>query len=85
MLSALGCRADADENTLRIYPGKFTGGTVNACNDHRIAMSAAIAATVASGAVTVTGAECAAKSYPKFWDIYKQLGGSYEQYIRREP
>jgi 3-phosphoshikimate 1-carboxyvinyltransferase len=41
-------------------------------------MAAAIAATVANGPVTILGAECVAKSYPAFWDIYKQLGGRYE-------
>jgi 3-phosphoshikimate 1-carboxyvinyltransferase len=62
--------------------GKFRGCTVDAANDHRIAMSAAIAATVADGPITIFGAECVAKSYPSFWDEYKRLGGHYEQYIR---
>ena len=82
MLNALGCKAESDENTLRVFPGTITGGTVNTCKDHRIAMSSAIAATVASGDVIILGAECANKSYPKFWDEYVKLGGSYEQYIR---
>ena len=82
MLNALGCKAESDENTLRVFPGTITGGTVNTCKDHRIAMSSAIAATVASGDVTILGAEFADKSYPKFWDEYVKLGGSYEQYIR---
>ena len=82
MLHELGCRAESDENTLIVFPGKMTGGVIDACKDHRIAMSAAIAATVASGTVTILGAECAAKSYPRFWEEYTQLGGSYEQYLR---
>lgn len=79
MLESLGGKAKATENTLTVYPCRFTGGTVDACGDHRIAMSAAIAATEASGLVTVLGAECAAKSYPKFWEEYARLGGHYEQ------
>ena len=53
-----------------------TGGIVDAMNDHRIAMSAAIAATSATGPVTIKGAECVKKSYPKFWDEYSRLGGN---------
>ena len=45
-------------------------------------MAAAIAATIASGPVTVLGAECVVKSYPTFWNVYQQLGGKYEQYLR---
>ena len=82
MLAAFGIRAEANENTLKVFPGTFTGGTIQSQNDHRIAMSAAIAATIANGPVTICGAECVAKSYPQFWDVYKALGGNYEQHIR---
>lgn len=82
MLTALGADAFADENTLTVRPGRYRGCTVDAVNDHRIAMAAAIAATVADGPVTILGAECVAKSYPAFWQVYKELGGNYEQHIR---
>ena len=49
--------------------------TVDCCNDHRIAMMAAMAATCAAGPVTLVGAECVAKSYPNFWADYEMLGG----------
>lgn len=82
MLGALGCQATATEDTLTVYPGKFLGGTVDACGDHRIAMAAAIAATVAQSPVNILGAECVSKSYPGFWDEYKRLGGQYELNLR---
>ena len=82
MLRALGGKAKATENTLTVFPCQFQGGTVNACGDHRIAMSAAIAATISVAPVTIIGAECVSKSYPVFWEEYKRLGGCYEQYIR---
>ena len=62
LLQSLGIRAEATDNTLRVYSGKFTSGIVNAYGDHRIAMTAAIAATMADGPVTILGAECVAKS-----------------------
>ena len=82
MLKALGIRAEATEDILEIFPGKFRAGTVDACGDHRIAMSAAIAATAAVGPVRILGAECVRKSYPGFWEEYKRLGGEYELSLR---
>lgn len=52
---------------------------IDSHNDHRIAMAAAIAATRATGPVTITNAECVAKSYPDFWEVYESLGGVIER------
>lgn len=82
MLEALGGRAEADDNTLRVFGTGLVGGTVDSVNDHRIAMSAAIAATRCREPVTILGAQCVQKSYPKFFDEYRRLGGRYEQYLR---
>jgi 3-phosphoshikimate 1-carboxyvinyltransferase len=82
MLTALGGKAEADENTLTVHPARLTGGTVDACNDHRIAMANAIASTVCTCPVTVLGAQCVQKSYPQFWEEFKHLGGNYELNLR---
>lgn len=75
MLKSLGGRAEATEETLTVYGTGLTGGRVDSVNDHRIAMSAAIAATVCQEPVTILGAECADKSYPQFWREFSRLGG----------
>ena len=82
MLRNLGAKAESTENTLRVYPAAYHGCTIDSAGDHRIAMAAAIAATVASGAITVTDAQCVCKSYPSFWAEYRRLGGQYEQQLR---
>lgn len=82
MLTALGGKAEATEDTLTIYGTGLTGGIVDSCNDHRIAMSAAIAATVCKQPVTILGAQCVEKSYPQFFEEYRRLGGNYEQHLR---
>ena len=82
MLRALGGQAEADDTTLTVYGTGLHGGTVDSRNDHRIAMAAAIGATVCSSPVTVLGAQCVEKSYPAFWREYQQLGGKYEQHLR---
>lgn len=82
MLQNLGIRVDVSDDTMTVHPGRYHSCTVDSAGDHRIAMSAAIAATVADGPVTILGAECVAKSYPSFWDEFKKAGGLYEQHIR---
>ena len=75
MIENLGGKASATENTLTVYGTGYVGGTVDAVNDHRIAMAAAIASTVCLEPVTILGAQCVQKSYPAFWDEFKRLGG----------
>lgn len=82
MIRALGGKAEADENTLTVYGTGLAGGTVSSMGDHRIAMAAAIAATVCKGPVTILGAECVNKSYPRFWEDYQRLGGQYATKLR---
>lgn len=83
MMNSLGVHAFSGENELHISSSPFYKScTIDACNDHRIAMAAAIAATTANGPITILGAECVSKSYPSFWQEYRKLGGYYEQYIR---
>ena len=82
MVEALGGKAESDADTLTVHGTGLIGGTVNSFNDHRIAMSAAIAATVCKEPVTILGAQCVSKSYPRFFEEYQRLGGNYEQYLR---
>ena len=82
LIRNLGGNAEASEDTLTVYGTGLTGGTVDAVNDHRIAMSAAVASTVCKHDVIILGAECVQKSYPRFWEEFSRLGGSYEQYLR---
>lgn len=78
MIRALGGACETGEDFLAVTGasgGQLAGGTVDAAGDHRIAMSAAIAAVRSAGEVTVNGAEAVAKSYPRFWEDYAALGG----------
>ena len=76
-LEAFGVRVKEEKDSLAIFGReKLLGNvTIDCCNDHRIAMMAAVLATRADGPVTLTGAECVRKSYPDFWEEYKRLGG----------
>lgn len=80
-LNALGARIEEHPDSLTIYGvDSLAGGvTVDCCNDHRIAMMAAVAATRCAAPVTLTGAQCVSKSYPTFWEDYARLGGIIEE------
>ncbi len=54
---------------------RLAGGEVDSANDHRIAMSAAVAALKSDGPVILHGAQAVNKSYPAFWADYNALGG----------
>lgn len=82
MIIALGGTAESDAETLTVQGTGLHGGIVDARNDHRIAMSAAIAATACRENVIILGAQCVEKSYPRFFAEYRKLGGRYEQYLR---
>jgi 3-phosphoshikimate 1-carboxyvinyltransferase len=72
ILSTLGASISATDDGL-IIRGKnnLLGGTVDSFNDHRIAMSAAVASLVCENAVTVTNFEAINKSYPSFADNWE--------------
>lgn len=76
-VNALGGRCQTTDDGL-VIDGveKLSGGTVDAANDHRIAMMAAVMATRCEGPVTILGAQCVAKSYPAFFEDYASLGGT---------
>ncbi|HWR24126.1 MAG TPA: 3-phosphoshikimate 1-carboxyvinyltransferase [Feifaniaceae bacterium] len=78
MLRALGVRIKELEDALIITGDgeKLKGAKVDCCNDHRIAMAAAIAASRAEGETTLCGAECVQKSYPSFFEEFARLGGN---------
>ena len=69
------CRLDGDDLALEGVDG-FSPARIDSHGDHRIAMMAAIAATRATGPVTIEGAECVSKSYPRFFDDLDLLGGN---------
>ena len=76
LLAAFGIASQIGEDSFTVYGGEPVARTaVDSYNDHRIAMSAAIMAAVASGVTTIKEHTCVAKSYPTFFDDFAMLGG----------
>ncbi len=59
----------------------FEGGVeVSAWNDHRIAMSLAVASIRCKNEIVIDEAESVKKSYPHFWDDFEKMGGQIEKF-----
>lgn len=79
-LGALGASIEQTDDGLVINGAPMlSGGTVSSAGDHRIAMTAAVAACRCTGAVTIKGAEAVRKSYPSFFEDYRLLGGTTQE------
>jgi 3-phosphoshikimate 1-carboxyvinyltransferase len=75
-LAKMGARVQELEDSL-IIEGKdpdapMHGAAINTYNDHRIAMSFAVAGLAVPG-VKILGEECVAKSFPDFWERFSLL------------
>ena len=81
LLSRLGIQTADTQDTLTVYGKTSTNNDsfskpyviIDSHNDHRIAMSAAIAATRSSLPVMINGAESVTKSYPDFFEHFDSL------------
>ena len=72
---AMGSTVEEYEDGFRLESQPLHGGAVEAAGDHRMAMAFAVAATRASGAVTIQGASSVDVSYPGFFDTLAALTG----------
>ena len=72
-LSAMGADIEATEDGMMIHGGKpLHGAFIESHDDHRIAMSFAIASLAADGETVIDHPDCVTISYP---DFYKDLEG----------
>ena len=80
-LNKLGANVEEIGDSLIINGvNRLNGGIeVSSWNDHRIAMSLAIASIKCLEEITIDGAESVSKSYPNFWDDFEKMGGCVEK------
>lgn len=75
LLGMAGIYAFASDNTLTVTGGPARSCAYDPSGDHRMAMAAAILASAKDVKITISDAECTAKSYPAFFDDFNALGG----------
>ncbi len=77
MLRAFGVTCEVRPDGFAVEGGvRFTGATVHADGDHRIAMAAAVAGLVAEATTVIEDADNVATSYPGFAAALTQLGAT---------
>ena len=72
-LRALGASVEEYPDGFRLVARPLTGASVDAADDHRLAMAFAIAATGAAQPTTILGASSVDVSYPGFFDALERL------------
>jgi 3-phosphoshikimate 1-carboxyvinyltransferase len=73
-LRKMGAQLEEQEDGFVIAgPTKLRGARVNSHNDHRLAMSLAVAGVIAEGETIIEGWECVADSFPNFGEMLLQV------------
>lgn len=77
-LRKLGAKIEERDDGFRIRGRQsLAGAIVDGHDDHRVAMSIAVAGLVANGVTTVTDARCASDSFPGFAETFAKLGAEF--------
>lgn len=71
-LSAIGANIQIQGDSMLIEGTDLSGGEIRSYNDHRIAMSAAIAALFIEKPVYINEIKCINKSFPTFFEVLKE-------------
>ncbi len=73
-LRAMGAEVEEYPDGFRVNgPVKLKGALIESYGDHRIAMAFSIAALIADGPSEIVGADCAAVSFPNFFQLLESV------------
>jgi 3-phosphoshikimate 1-carboxyvinyltransferase len=73
LLRSIGIKVSLADDSMIVEGGRIEGGSVESCGDHRIAMAAAIAATIADNPIVIHDPDCVSKSWPGFYDALHSI------------
>jgi len=71
-INALGGRAQAFADAIRVEPAPLHDGIVDACGDHRVAMAFSVLGLQVPG-VAIKGSGSVAKTFPQFYELLAEL------------
>ncbi len=77
-LKKLGAEVEEGKDWISICPGTYRGATINTYNDHRMAMSFAIAGLKIPD-ILIENPDCVNKSFPGFFKVWKKMGENAEK------
>ena len=73
-LRKMGIEVDETDDGAEIHYGEPSGATIDSHGDHRVAMSFAVAATIADAEVRISNVDAVDTSFPGFPDVLGSLG-----------
>jgi len=79
VLTACGGSVEISPDSMTVHGGHpLHGATVPSYDDHRIAMAMTVCGLMCDGEMRVKGADCAAVSFPHFYEIMNAVGADFE-------
>lgn len=69
---------DTTDDSMTIFPSRLHGAAIKTYNDHRIAMSFAVAALGSEEPVFIRDSDVISKSYPDFWEDFQKIGAKVQ-------
>ena len=73
-LERMGIEVVEAEDELLITGSTPHGAVIDSHDDHRIAMAFGLLGSI-TGDTVIEGAECVAKTWPEFWEVFAEIGG----------
>jgi 3-phosphoshikimate 1-carboxyvinyltransferase len=72
-LKRMGADVTEYDDGMHVGQSELKGAEIDSFGDHRIAMAFAVAGLFASGETNIIGAECAAVSFPNFFQALESI------------
>ena len=77
-LQKMGANIEVEHNKMTVFPSILYGAALHSHQDQRMAMALTIAAVGAKGVSEIHAVECAAKTFPTFFEEIKKTGANIE-------
>ena len=79
VLTACGADVEITADSMTVHGGRpLTGASVDSHDDHRVAMAMSVCGLLAGGEMKISNPECAAVSFPGFYEAMNKIGAGFE-------
>ena len=73
-LNRMGIKTEESEDSVTVYPGTPHGAEIETYDDHRVAMSFALAGLCTEG-IVIKDKDCVKKTFPEYFEVLKSING----------
>ncbi len=73
-LERMGIRTEETEDSVTVFPGEAKGAEIETYEDHRVAMSFALAGLRTEG-IVIKDPDCVKKTFPEYFEVLKSING----------